>query len=198
MQDYLIKYFNESRSLKNISNQQSQPYPVNPFMQIIQNKQNQLNQQQQQQPQQQSLFQTQSNLPIQNFLQNQQTNQIQSSGSFLFTNQNKSSPLPASNNLFSQIINNNNTSPLINSASINTKIKNFFNNNSTQIMSNNNNNNNQFTIATNLNQVMKPSGPSNFYSNINELNNQDKEEYTNNKFTLGKIPHNAPLQEYCF
>jgi len=63
---------------------------------------------------------------------------------------------------------------------------------------NNNNNNNQFTIATNLNQVMKPSGPSNFYSNINELNNQDKEEYTNNKFTLGKIPHNAPLQEYCF
>ncbi len=43
------------------------------------------------------------------------------------------------------------------------------------------NNNNQFTNATNLNQVMKPS--SNFYSNINELNNQDKEEYTNNKFT---------------
>ena len=146
-------------------------------------------------------------MPIQNFLQNQQTNQIQSSGSFLFTNQNKlpSPPLPStSNNLFSQIINNNSTS-LLNTgtaaaASLNTKTKNFFNNNSTQIMSNNNNNNNnnQFTIATNLNQVMKPSGPSNFYSNINELNNQDKEEYTNNKFTLGKIPHNAPLQEYCF
>lgn len=85
------KYFNEYQLTKN----NVQPTPAtNPFMQIIQKKQQELNQSQSIQPQ--SLFQ-QGPQPVQGFMQQQQTNQIQTSGSFLFSD--KSSP----SNPFTQI-----------------------------------------------------------------------------------------------
>ena len=63
---------------------------LNPFASMIEKKQQELQKQGVQQPV--SLFQQNTTGPVQGFLQQQQTNQIQTSGSFLFTNQTQSKP----------------------------------------------------------------------------------------------------------
>ena len=70
---------------------------MNPFAQIIQKKQQELKNQpvQQNQP----FFSQNSTASVQGFLQQQQTNQIQTSGSFLFTDQAQQKPT----NLFASI-----------------------------------------------------------------------------------------------
>lgn len=89
-----MKYFHESVNKQNAP-QQSEP-AVNPFAQIIQKKQQEL----QTQPAQSSFLQ--NTTPVHGFLQQQQTNQIQTTGSFLFTDQQK--PVAATTtNLFANI-----------------------------------------------------------------------------------------------
>jgi len=144
-------------------------------MQIVQNKQQQLIQQQQvhspppalmqQAPQ---MFQIQQNLPVQNFMQSQQTNMIQTSGSFLFTSQNNQNNNQNIPNLFSQLIGSNQPKIMNNTASLDTKttpINTFVNSNN---------------VSMNLNQT-----------------NQNH-EFKSNKFTLSKIPHLPPAEELCF
>ena len=180
-------------------------------MQIVQNKQQQLFQQPQvnsppppqplmsQQPTQ--LFQTQQNLPVQNFMQNQQTNMIQTSGSFLFTSQNNNQNKP---NLFSQLIGSDQPTIMNSATSLDTKttpINTFINSNNVS-MNLNQTNESAFSNVTNMSMTSSQSvtntGPSYIFSNKNDLTAQDIDEFKANKFTLGKIPHLAPAEELCF
>jgi hypothetical protein len=180
-------------------------------MQIVQNKQQQLIQQQQvhspppalmqQAPQ---MFQIQQNLPVQNFMQSQQTNMIQTSGSFLFTSQNNQNNNQNIPNLFSQLIGSNQPKIMNNTASLDTKttpINTFVNSNNVS-MNLNQTNQNPFNNVTNVSMISSQSaintGPSYVYSNKNDLTAQDIDEFKSNKFTLSKIPHLPPAEELCF
>ena len=182
-------------------------------MQIVQNKQQQQQQFFQQQPfqstppppsqQQSPLFQNlQQNMPVQNFIKNQQTNMVQTSGSFLFTNQNTMNQ-NSKPNLFSQLIGTSQPAMTKNKFSLDIKttpmntfmnVNNFSMNNSMNAPATN--------LQTPLNAVtnrLANTGPSLIYSSKNDdLTAQDIEEFKANKFTLGKIPHLPPAEEFCF
>jgi len=163
--------------------QMSQPQPAQP--QFLQSKPTQPQPFGQIQPQpfgqtQQQLFQ-QQNIPVQNFLQGQQTNLIQTSGSFLFTNQNQQVNTPQDTNRvnpFTQLIGGPNSGGTASSISMNS---------------------NNVSMNFNQSQVMISSNePSYFYSLKSDLKEQDIQEFKENKFTICRIPHVPPPKELCF
>ena len=46
--------------------------------------------------------------------------------------------------------------------------------------------------------VISSNEPSNFYSTKSDLKEQDIQEFKENKFTIGRIPHVPPPKELCF
>ena len=152
---------------------------ANPFAQIVQKKQQELQSQQMPMPQQtaSTLF---PQLPIQNFMQQQQTNQIQTSGSFLFTNQ---APIAAARsvNPFSQLATNANANnqanpPIMAPQAFQAPIK----------------------LDHNLKSIASTTSSTRHYSGSNELTEQDLNEFKTGEFTLGVIPHCPPTRELCF
>ena len=119
-------------------------------------------------------------LPVQNFMQQQQTNQIQTSGSFFFTNQ--APPTTAKPvNPFSQLATSTNANkqanpPIMTPQTFQAPVK--FNSNSPSV-----------TTTTSSTK---------HYSGSNELTEQDLNEFKTNEFTLGVIPHCPPTRELCF
>lgn len=204
---YLLKYFHESEQLKNQFPLQTSPsfQKVNPFAQIIEKKQQDLQTQSRQQ--QTSLFQP-TNSPVRGFLQQQQTNQIQTSGSYFFTDQNQNSK-PV--NPFTQVTTMNQQSPINNQISfpqsqvINQQI--FPASNTQSLFNTTNNQLNSFNdlqtnhpFKENVNNVIEaPEANPNpkVYSDLSELNEQDIKQFKENKFTLGLIPHCPPTKQLC-
>lgn len=198
--EYLLKYFHESEQSKAQFPSQSVPtaQKVNPFAQIIEKKQQELqNQQTQQQPT--NLFQTTTS-PVQNFLQQQQPNQIQTSNSFLFTNQ-AQSPKPV--NPFTQMATERQQSPINNQTGLfnapsqiiggqafpATTNQSAFNMTTQHPNSFNNIQNNVETPDINPNPKV--------FSNTSELSEQDLKQFKESKFTLGLIPQCPPTKQLC-
>lgn len=198
--EYLLKYFHESEGSKK---QIAQPSEANPFVQIIQNKQQELKKQPQN-----LLFQQTS--PVQGFLQNQQPSQIQTSGSFLFTNQQQQTQPKA--NPFTQLTTGNQTNSNMNTTS---QSLNGFNapkfGDQSANKSSFNLSQTGFFKSTELNQPVSINKPADsnqavlqvnsnphVYSDMNEINEHDMNEFNANKFTLGKIPRCPPTKELCF
>jgi len=178
--EYLLNYFHESLKKQNLN---STPQKVNPFVQIIQKKQQDLQSQSQSQAQANLFSQLTNSQPVQGFMQSQQLNQIQTSGSFLFTQ----SPKPA--NPFTELATNRQQS---NAVDFSNQVTQGFQNQTNQTLFNSN---------KPTSQPPEPQPDINpdprIYSNTSDLNQQDLGEFKASHFTLGLIPHCPPSKMLC-
>lgn len=197
--EYLLNYFHESIKKQNM-NPTSQK--VNPFVQIIQEKQQDLTAQSHSQTNLFSQLTSNAQQPVQGFLQSQQTNQIQTSGSLLFT-QNAVKPA----NPFTKMVTTG-QSNAVNIPNQVTPIQTGFQNQTNKSLFSGNTQTTQ-PLFNNMSQpTSQPQQPQaeplpdvnpdpRIYSNTSDLNKQDLDEFKASHFTLGLIPHCPPSKLLC-